>query len=426
MGPRIRSDVDALLRTSAAAIAATAPLAAAHFGRVAPVGVLANLIAIPLTASVLLPVSLLAALAVLLFPGSRPTDLLAGGCATLADAALRAAGWVASQLPEPQPIPPPSVGALLLALALAVSVVRVRATWAKVVLASAGAALLAHFPAPAIAPPPPRLIALDVGQGSALIVQGRGAAILFDGATAFPGGADLGRSAVVPALAALGVTRLDLVIASHADLDHRGGLRAVLESVPTARLWLPAGGRDDPAFAGLLAAAERRAVEVTERGQGDAGERFADLRVTPLWPPRSRQLSRNEASLVVRIEVDGSRVLLTGDIEAATEAALLAAGADLRADVLELPHHGSRTSASAAFLRAVGPSVAVASAPCPGRFGMPHRVVLDRADALGIPVWWTGRDGAVLVALSPLPAVSGWAPTLRARPGCHRRAGGAR
>jgi competence protein ComEC len=234
---------------------------------------------------------------------------------------------------------------------------------------------------------------------------------------------DLGRTAVVPALVALGVTRLDLVIASHGDLDHRGGLGAVLERVPTARLWLPVGGRGDPAFAGLLAEAETRGIEVSEKGWGDRTESFADLEVTPLWPPRSSGLSRNQASLVVRVDVQGSRVLLTGDIEAATEAALLASGADLRAEVLELPHHGSRTSATAAFLRAVAPDVAIASAPCPGRFGMPHREVLDRARVLGIPVWWTGRDGAVLVGLAERPVVSGWAPLLPERSGVCSRAG---
>jgi competence protein ComEC len=417
--------IDALLRTSAAAIAATAPLAAVHFGRLAPVGVFANLIAIPLTAALLLPASLLAAIATLLRPAAPLTALLVSGSAAVASAALRGAERIASWLPDPPPVPPPAITALLLAFLLAALVTRLRATWGRVALATAGAALLAHYPAPAIVPRPPRVVALDVGQGAAVVVQGRGAAILFDGATAFPGGVDLGRTAVVPALAALGVGRLDLVIASHADLDHRGGLPAVLERVPAARLWLPAGGRGDPAFAALLAVAEEREIEVTEKGGGDRTERFADLQVTPLWPPRSRGLSRNDASLVVRVEVAGSRVLLTGDIEAPTEAALLASGADLRAKVLELPHHGSRTSATPALLRAVAPSVAIASAPCPGRFGMPHRAVLDRSVALGIPVWWTGRDGAVLVGLSPGPVVSGWAPILRARPGCGSRASGA-
>ena len=425
IGPRVRRGIDALLRTSAAAIAATAPLAAMHFGRVAPVGALANLVAIPTSAALLLPASLLAALATLLRPDAPLTAFVVSMCATVASAALSGAEWMASWLPEQPLIPPPGITALLLALAVAALVTRVRATSAKVMLATGGVALLAHCPAPPIPPPPPRVVTLDVGQGAAVVVQGRGAAILFDGGTAFSGAVDLGRTAVAPALAALGVTRLDLVIASHADLDHRGGLPAVLDRVPTTRLWLPPGGRDDPGFAALLVEAKEHGVEIAEKGQGDRSERFADLRVTALWPPRSRRMSRNDASLVVRVDVGGNRVLLTGDIEAPTEEALLSSGAELRAEVLELPHHGSRTSATSAFLRAVSPSVAIASAPCRGRFGTPHREVLDRTAALGIPVWWTGRDGAVLVGLSPLPVVSGWATELRARPGCGSRAGGA-
>jgi competence protein ComEC len=422
--PRVRRYADALLRTSSAAIAATAPLAAVHFGRVAPVGVLANLIGIPLTGAVLLPASLLAAVAALLAPGAKFTALLVSGSAALASAALRGAGRIASWLPEQPPIPPPSVVVVLAAFGLAALVTRLQATWARIAVAMAAAALLAHCPAVSIVPRPPRVVALDVGQGAAVLVQGRGAAVLFDAGRAFPGGVDLGRTAVVPALAALGVERLDLVIASHADLDHRGGLPAVIERVPTERLWLPAGSRQDPGFAPLLALALALEVEVAEKGEGDASACFADLCVTPLWPSQSSGLSRNEASLVVRVEVAGGRVLLTGDLEAATEAALIASGADLRAEVLELPHHGSRSSSTSAFLRAVSPSVAIASAPCPSRFGMPHRTVLDRAAAQGIPVWWTGRDGAVLVGLSPLPVVRGWAPALRARPGCSSRAGG--
>ena len=107
----------------------------------------------------------------------------------------------------------------------------------------------------------------------------------------------------------------------------------------------------------------------------------------------------------MRIEVAGRRLLLPGDIERGAEAALLAGGADLHADVLKLPHHGSRSSSTAAWLEAVGATLAVASAPWQGRFGMPHREVLDRAYAADLSVWWTGRDGAVMVGLgAPLVA----------------------
>jgi competence protein ComEC len=102
---------------------------------------------------------------------------------------------------------------------------------------------------------------------------------------------------------------------------------------------------------------------------------------------------------VVRIEVAGRRLLLPGDIEAAAEAGLLGSAADLRADVLKLPHHGSRSSSTQRFLSEVDAAVAVASAPCAGRFGMPHAHVLERARQAELSVWWTGRDGAVLVGL---------------------------
>ena len=123
--------------------------------------------------------------------------------------------------------------------------------------------------------------------------------------------------------------------------------------------------------------------------------RVGDLTVTPLWPPAGVfSSSSNDASLVVRIDVQGHRVLLPGDIESAAKSALLARGAELRADFLKLPHHGSRSSSTARFLEAVGATLAVASAPWQGRFGMPHREVLDRASQAHLSVWWTGRDGA--------------------------------
>jgi len=210
----------------------------------------------------------------------------------------------------------------------------------------------------------------------------------------------MGRRVVVPALAALGVQRLDLVLATHADADHRGGLPTVLEALSVEALWLPSGSRQARGFAPVLEAARARGVPVLERGAGDAPARLPDLVVTPLWPPRGGEVgSQNARSLVVAIELAGRRLLLPGDIEGETEAALLAGGADLRADVLKLAHHGSGHSSSAAWLQAVGAAVGVASAPCWGRFGMPQADLLRRAEDAQLSVWWTGRDGAVMIGL---------------------------
>lgn len=241
-----------------------------------------------------------------------------------------------------------------------------------------------------------------------MLVQGREASVLVDGGVAVEGRFDAGERVVVPALGALGVAALDLVVASHADLDHAGGLPAVLRALPVARLWLPPGGRDDPAFALLLEAAHDRGVAIEERAAQDPARRFGDLRIETLWPPRGvRSASRNDASLVLRIRAAGRVVLLPGDLERAGEDGL--AGAELRADLLKLGHHGSRTSSSPAFLRAVSPALAIVSAPRHGRFGMPHREVIARLAAESIPWRWTGRDGALLVGLGPSLCVRAFA-----------------
>lgn len=248
-----------------------------------------------------------------------------------------------------------------------------------------------------------------MGQGDAVLVQGRTGALLVDGGTAVPDGPDLGATVVVPALRALGVRRLDLVVASHADLDHRGGLPAVLRALPVARVWLPPGGLADPSFAELVATARAVGAALEEQGAGGTPLRIGDLAVEPLWPPRgAHEGSRNDRSLTLRVALAGRRVLLPGDLEVEAERRLLASGICLRADVLKLGHHGSRTSSSAAWLAAVGGAVAVASAPRAGRFEMPHPEVVARVGAGGYALWWTGRDGAVLIGLAPELQARGW------------------
>jgi competence protein ComEC len=394
------------LSTSAVAIAATAPLAALHLGRAAPLALLVNLAAIPWTGLVLLPVALLSVLcaAALGWPGAAAA---LAGAEWIARGTLQTVGWLAEWLPLGERATAPAGGWLAVAALLGFAAVLARSTGIRVLVTLTLGGLLAWAPAAGVAPGPPRFVALDVGQGDAFLVQGASGAVLVDAGTALPDGVDLGRRTVVPALHALGVQRLDVLVATHADLDHRGGIPAVLNAVPVAELWLPYGGRHDAAFATLLAAAARAGVPVRERGRGSPPHVAGDLRVVSLWPPPGTVgHSRNDRSLVLRVERDGVRVLLPGDIDARAERALVDSAADLRADVLVLPHHGSDTSSSRAFLHAVGASVAVASAPCWGRFGMPHAGVLERAQEAGLAVWWTGRDGAVLVALGPRLAVA--------------------
>jgi len=406
VGPHSRFIGDAI-RASASAVAATAPIAAWQLGSAAPLALFANLIAIPWTAFALLPASLLAASA--LGCGFEAIGHgLASGAAWIADATLDLGFWSAGWLPPAIPATRPS-GTCLLAIALCVALtLRAQRTAPRVLGALLVSALVAVAPPTPVAPPRPRLVALEVGQGAASLVEGRRAAVLVDAGGSFAG-RDWGERAVVPALAALGVERLDVVIVSHGDLDHWGGVPSVLDSVSVGEIWVPHGAALDPAFDRIWDAARSRRIPVFERGAGSRAVRVGDLAIEPLWPlPVADRRSRNDRSLVVRIEVAGHGVLLPGDLEAAAEFDLISSGADLRSEVLALPHHGSRTSSTAAFLEAVGAAVAIASAPCRGRFGMPHADVLARASGAGLSVWWTGRDGAVMVGLGDRFTVWGY------------------
>ncbi len=406
------------LRTSASATAVTAPLVALHFGVVSPLGWLANGVAVPLTSLALLPLALAAGLAASSWPdaGGALAAALAGA-ARIADACLAACVALAAITPARVAVSPGPLG-LLAAAALAIVCVRARYTLARLALALLAAAAPALGPPPPLEPAAPRVVFLDVGQGDAALVQGREAAVLIDAGTALEGDSafDAGERVVLPALGALGVTRLDLVVASHADLDHRGGLAAVLRALPVARLWLPPGGRADPAYRELVALARARDVATSERAACEAPLRVGDLVVETLWPPRSaRPASRNDASLVLRIELAGRRLLFPGDLEAEGEAGLGARGIDLGASILKLAHHGSRTSSTPAFLAAVSPELGIVSAPRHGRFGMPHAEVVRRLDAARIPWRWTGRDGAVIVGLARGLEVRGFAVDARPR-----------
>ncbi len=393
-GAGLRAWLDSLLRTTASASAATAPIAAWHGLPAAPLALLANAVAVPWTGVALLPASRAAAVAAQL-PGTRLVDLLLRAAGSIGSASLDVVACASAGALSPGGVAP-SPGRLAMAAGLALAICLARGTALRCIGASLLAGLLAWAPPAALQPPLPRFVVLDVGAGDALLVQGRAANVLVDAGSALAGRFDRGRDAVLPALRALGVRRLDLVVASHADLDHRGGLPAVLAALPVGAVWLPVGSASDPGFADLLAAARAAQVPVRERGRDHPAVALGDLRIVSLWPPGSGDTARNERSLALRVEVGPHRLLLLGDLGRA-ENGLLDRAAELRADVLVLPHHGSRGSSGSELLAAVRPSLAIVSAPCRGR--LPHPAALARARSAGASLWWTGRDGAVFIAL---------------------------
>ncbi len=247
---------------------------------------------------------------------------------------------------------------------------------------------------PAPHPDVPVLRAVDVGQGDALILQAPdGATALVDAGPVTAGGE------VVRALSALRVARLELVVATHQDMDHIGGIEVVLRAVPTGAIVYGRATKPTPAWASLLAEAARLDVPVGGIGAGDVVQ-LGSGRLRALWPPKGdAPLSDNASSLVLRWESGDRAVLLPGDTGMPEESAMAPWAGILRADLLKVGHHGSGGSTGSEWLRRVQPRAAVISCGGGNRFGHPHAEALARLQAAGIPVWRTDRDGMITVRL---------------------------
>ncbi len=366
-----------------------APLSMVFFQQVSIVGFVANLVAIPLVTLLVTPLALLG---VLLPPLWMPAAALVGGLMAYlkALAVLPLATWTAAAAP------PWAMACGLLAALLAVAPL----PWRQRLLAI-------PLMLPLLMPVVPRpaeghfeLVAADVGQGTAVIVRTRAHALLFDTGPAYSLESDAGGRVLLPLLRVRGEHRLDLLMLSHRDSDHVGGAASVLAGLPV-----------DLVASSLADEHPLRAKPVPHR-RCDAGQSWAwdGVRFEVLHPlpeDHARLLKPNALSCVLRVaDAAGRRALVTGDIEAPQEAALVQRlGPALRSEVLVVPHHGSRTSSTPAFLAAVQPRVAVVQAAYRSRFGHPAPDVVARYEAAGVPVVRSDRCGAWT-----LPAEPGAAP----------------
>lgn len=360
------------------------PVSVAFFSQASLPGPLVNLVGIPWISLGVVPLALLGLGLDALHP---PAAALAWQCAAwLMDLLWRPLAWVAAWppallwLPEPRPV------AVLLALAGAFWLMLPRALPAKPL------AMLLLLPLlwPRLDRPlagQADLVLLDVGQGLSLLVLTQRHALLFDAGPAPPRGLDLGDAAVVPALRALGLGRLDALVLSHGDNDHAGGGAAVARAMSPARVlappgWRPPSGAADPCRAG-------------------EGWRWDGVDFRWLHPPRFFPYLRNDSSCVLRIEAGGTVALLPGDIGRHVEAGLARREPAVRADLLVVPHHGSAGSSSLDFLAAVRPRIALLPVGHDNRFDLPAPVVLGRYERYGVELLDTASQGAIRVRLGP-------------------------
>jgi competence protein ComEC len=233
---------------------------------------------------------------------------------------------------------------------------------------------------------------LDVGQGDGAVIDLPGAAILID---AGPVGA--GEKFILPYLRTRGLNRLDLVVVTHPDLDHYGGLAWLAAHFPVARVAYPGEDADTRAWIDLKAALAERGIPMIAVSRGESLYRNGAVTLETLGPPPAHFPDRNDNSVVCLLRLPGRRILFTGDVEMPSEDWLMAQPFDdLAGATLKVPHHGSDRTNTQAFFRAVKPPVAVISAGRRNKFGHPGPETVATLEALGARVYLTARDGAIL------------------------------
>lgn len=243
---------------------------------------------------------------------------------------------------------------------------------------------------------------LNVGQGdSSFIATSEGEGILVDGGTKVPLGYDTGKHVVAPFLWSHPWAHLTTVVATHWDIDHIGGLPFILENFPVKELWIPPCPPSSPFAEAFLEEAHARGIGIRVLSRG-LSQTSGGMTVQVLHPPLdlSSLPTDNDCSLVFRFKAEDYSFLFTGDIEDSGEKILLEHREAMASTVLKVPHHGSRSSSSLAFVAAVQPRFAIFSVGLLNRFQFPSFEVVERYLRVGSQVLRTDLDGAITFQVS--------------------------
>lgn len=392
---------------STAAFIGTLPLLASAFHTIPIYGPIANVILLPFV-SLIVPAGVVVLLIATLWPAAAP--IVFAPLAPLLNALTTAVQFAAAQ-PGAQvhlaalPITV-TMGYYGLLMSLLLST-RQRIRWAALSLCGLliiGVVGCEHLSLK-LRPKQLRVTFLDVGTGDAIWIQTpEGHHILIDGGGTYNGQFDIGARVVAPVLWQQRAGRFDLIAITHMHPNHARGAASLYRLFGAQHLLTNGSPMDADYLQDLTALATQRGTLIHTAQTGPRRWQWGRLQLTVLSPPRSlpRQApwappTENDRSLVLRLQYDSVRILFTGDIQHATEQWLTAHADDLRADILQIPHHGSRTSTHPDFIQRVQPAVGIITAGSGNPYGHPHPRVLDTLAQNGVRVFRTDRHGAISI-----------------------------
>ncbi|HII4466754.1 TPA: ComEC/Rec2 family competence protein [Clostridium perfringens] len=233
---------------------------------------------------------------------------------------------------------------------------------------------------------------LNVGQGDSELIQVNGINMLIDAGT------NAGANDLVKDLKNRVIKTIDIAIATHPHEDHIGGMDEVLENFDVKSFYAPKVAHTTKTYENMLKAVKNEGLKIKQIKEGTKIDLGKDTEVQVYSPVKSQYEELNNYSPVMKISYGQNSFMFTGDAESLVEKEILNENKDLKADVLKLGHHGSHSSTSEEFLKAVDPSIAIVSCAKDNKYGHPHKETMSNLKKAGITVYETFRDGDITIS----------------------------
>lgn len=233
---------------------------------------------------------------------------------------------------------------------------------------------------------------LNVGQGDSELIQVNGINMLIDAGT------NAGANDLIKDLKNRGIKTIDIAIATHPHEDHIGGMDEVLENFDVKSFYAPKVSHTTKTYENMLKAVKNEGLKIKQIKEGTKIDLGKDTEVQVYSPVKSQYEELNNYSPVMKISYGQNSFMFTGDAESLVEKEILSENKDLKADVLKLGHHGSHSSTSKEFLKAIDPSIAIVSCAKDNKYGHPHKETMSNLKKAGITVYETFRDGDITIS----------------------------
>jgi competence protein ComEC len=238
---------------------------------------------------------------------------------------------------------------------------------------------------------------LDVGQGDSAIIRTPSGHVILIDAGRISGSSDKGQTTVVPALRALGLRKIDLMVWTHPDADHIGGMRSVMNAVEVGSILdTSAIEKPSPVYEKLLKETQQRKIPYRKAKRGQWFDFGDGVKAEVLSPVEGYVGSNNDESIILRFTLGKNSFLFEGDAGYEEEGELLSSGILVQSDALKVSHHGSRTGSKIEWIAKVQPKFAIISVGKKNPFGHPHAETLQMLENVGAQIFRTDRDGTII------------------------------